>query len=79
MEKNLYKIENKKIKYIEKNLKLENNLSKQKKYYDYDDIEYKGIRGIRNLFNLTIDEDYYRPIRSNSAFNGNYFEYESMR
>ena len=79
MEKNLYKIENKKIKYIEKNLKLENNLSKQKKYYDYDDIEYKGIRGVRNLFNLTIDEDYYRPIRSNSAFNGNYFEYESMR
>ena len=79
MEKNLYKIENKKIKYIKKNLKLENNLSKQKKYYDYDDIEYKGIRGVRNLFNLTIDEDYYRPIRSNSAFNGNYFEYESMR
>ena len=64
---------------MKKNLKLEKNLSKQRKYYDYDDIEYKGIRGVRNLFNLTIYEDYYKPIRSNSAFNGNYFEYKSMR
>ena len=37
----LYRIENKKKKEIEKNLlKLEKNLSKLKRYYDYDDIEY---------------------------------------
>ena len=29
-----------------------------KKYYDYGDIEYKGIRDMRNLINLPIDEDY---------------------
>ena len=49
--RNLYEIKNKKnlsqskIKKIEKNsLELEESLSKIKKYYDYDDIEYKGIR-----------------------------------
>ena len=48
---NLYETENEKstseskIKEIEKNLTgLEENLSKTKKYYDYDDIEYKGIK-----------------------------------
>ena len=30
----------------------------------------------RNLFN-GIDEDYYRPIRTKNAFNGNYVQYES--
>ena len=51
--KNLYEIENEKnsseskIKEIERNLaKLEENLSKTKKYYDYDDIEYRGIRNV---------------------------------
>ena len=65
---------------IEKNLlELEKNLSKPKKYYDYDDIEYKGIRNVRNLFDLSTDEDYYKPIITNSAFNNNYIQYESMR
>ena len=56
--KNLYEIENKKnlsaskLKETEKNLfELEESLSKLKKYYDYDDAEYKGIRDVRNLFN----------------------------
>ena len=47
---NIYEIENEKslfeskIKEIEKNLlELEENLSKTKKYYDYDDTEYRGI------------------------------------
>ena len=51
--RNLYEIVNaknlsaSKIKEIEKNpLKLEKNLSKSEKYYDYDDVEYKGIRFI---------------------------------
>ena len=49
--KNLYKIENEKnpseskIKRMERNLnELEENLSKTKTYYDYDDIEYRGIQ-----------------------------------
>ena len=52
--KNLYEIENEKnpseskIKEIERNLtELEENLSKTKKYYDYDDTEYSGIRNVR--------------------------------
>ena len=51
---------------------------KLKKYYNYDDIKYKGIRDVRNLFDLSIDENYYKSIRTNSAFNGNYIEYESI-
>ena len=73
-EKNLSKS---KIKEIEKNLaKLEENLSKTKKYYDYDDSEYRGIRNIRDLFDLSIDEDYYEPILVKSAFDGKYIQYE---
>ena len=56
--RNLYEIENKKnlskskIKEIEQNLiELEESLFKLNKYYDYDDIEYKGIRDVANLFN----------------------------
>ena len=51
------------MKEIERNLtELEENLSKTKKYYDYDDIEYRGITNVRDLFDLSIDEDYYKPI-----------------
>ena len=39
-----------------------------KKYYDKNDQDYKGIRYIENLFNK-IDEDYYKPIKTKSAFN----------
>ena len=69
--KNFYNIKNPKnlsegkIKEIEKNLfKLEESLSRHKKHYDYDDPEYIGIREIclGNLFNESIDEDYYKPI-----------------
>ena len=58
-----YELENKnlsqsKIKEIEKNLfELEESLSKLKKYYDYDDAEYKGIRDVGNLFNQSVDKD----------------------
>ena len=37
--KDLYRIENKKIKKVEKNLKSEKSLSKLKKYHDYDNIQ----------------------------------------
>ena len=40
--------------------------------YDYDDIEYREIRDVRNSFSLSVDEDYYKPIKTNDAFNRNY-------
>ena len=62
-----YEIENEKslfeskIKKIEKNLtELEENLSKTKKHYD--DIEYRGTKSVKDLFDLSIDEYYYKPI-----------------
>ena len=57
-------------------LELEKSLSSLKKYYDYDGIEYQGIKDIRNLFD-EINEDYYKPTKTKSTFNGNYIEYES--
>ena len=45
-------------------------------YNDNEDHDYKGIRQIENLFN-EINEDYYKPIKTNGAFNDNYMEYES--
>ena len=66
------------MKEIEKNLfELEKSLSNFKKYRPQDDFEHKSLRDIRNLFNQSIDEDYYKPIRTKSTFNGNYTEYES--
>ena len=50
-------------------------LSKLRKYYDYDDIVCKGNRYVRNLLNLSIDENYYKPIRANKSFNNSYIEY----
>ena len=73
--RNICEIENKsylstqKIKENEENcIELKYNLSRLKKYYDYDDIECKGIRDIGNSFNLSIDEDYYKPIRTIRVF-----------
>ena len=81
--KSLSEIENKKDlfasreKEIKENLlELEEKLSRLKKYYDKD--ECKGTKSIRNLFDLPIDEDYYKPIITNSTFNSNYIQYESM-
>ena len=60
--KDLYRIENKKnlstttINKTEKIWKLEKNLSKLKKYYNYDDIEYRGVRGVKSLLDLSIDK-----------------------
>ena len=48
----------------------------QKKYYDYDDTEYKRIRDVKDLFDLSIDEDYFKLIITNSAFNNNYTQNE---
>ena len=66
------------MKETERNLlELEENLFRPKRNYDYDDTEYKGIRDVKDLFDLSIDEDYYKPIITNGAFNNNYIQYES--
>ena len=76
--KDLYKIKNKKIGEVEKNLKLEKCLSQLKKYYYYeDDIKYRGIMDVKTLIDLSTDEDYYKPVRTNDAFNSNHVEYKS--
>ena len=73
-----HKFSKSKINETRRNLtELEENLYKTKKYYDYDDIEYKGIRNIKDLFDLSIDEDYRKPIITKGAFNGNFIQYES--
>ena len=48
-------------------------------YRDYDDYEYKGIKDTKDLFKLSIDKDYYKPILVKSGYNGNYVQYESKR
>ena len=82
IKKNLYEIENKKghlkSKKTQKYLNnLEKRIYKLNKYYDYDDVKYRGIRNIKDLFDLSISEYYYKPIIVNSAFNNNYIQYES--
>ena len=82
--RSLYNIKNQKslsapeIKEAEKNLlELEKSLYNLKKYYDNDDnTKYNGISDIGNLSG-EVDEDYYKPIKTKSAFNGNYIEYEN--
>ena len=84
IKRNLYEIENEKnlfaskTKDIRRNLfELKKYLSKIKKYYDYDDVEYRGIRNVKDLFDLSIDEDYYKPIITKGVFINNYIQYES--
>ena len=76
--KNLKNLSTQKIKEIEENLfKLEECLSNLKTYHLQDDFGHRKIRELRNLFNQSIDEDYYKPTKTKSAFNDNYIEYES--
>ena len=64
---------------------MEKTLSSLKKYYDYDDTEYRGIGEIENLFNNLfnrvalnkIDKDYYKPRKAKRAFKNNYIKYAS--
>ena len=46
---NLYEIESNKNPSIQKIEEIEKSLSRLKKYHNYDDAEYIGIRAIRNL------------------------------
>ena len=65
--RNLYEKGNKnilsipEIKVIEKNLlELQKNISKLKKYYNYNDIEYGRIQDVKTLFDLSTDEDHHK-------------------
>ena len=63
---------------MKKNLdELERGLSNTKKYFDYDDAEYRGIKDVKDLSNLLNDEDYYEQIITKGAFNNNCIQYES--
>ena len=58
-----------KIKEIEENIfKLEKRLSNFKKDCYQDDLKHRNIRDIKNLFNQSIDEDHYKPIRTKKCF-----------
>ena len=79
---NLYKIENKNSFSVSKKakkylLQLEQKLFRLKKYYDYDDAEYEGMKDVKDLFNSPTDEDYCKPIIVNGAFSNNYIQCES--
>ena len=82
IKKNLYNIEKRKqfesketIRYLDeldiKILKLDRYLQ------DYDDSEYKGVKDVRDLFKLSINEDYYKPTLAKSGYDNNYTQYES--
>ena len=80
---NLYNIEKRKQfnskrtnKYLDE---LEKKLLKLEKHHHHHhhDYEYRGIKDIKNLFKLSIDKDYYKPILVKSDYNGNYVQYES--
>ena len=82
--KSLYEIENRKnLSASKKTLKCLNKLEKiiykLNIYYDYDDVEYRGIKDINDLFGFSISEDYFKPIIVNNAFNNNDIQYESKR
>ena len=51
---------------------LEKKLIELKKYHNHDDDEYRGIKDIKYLFQLSIDEDYYKPVLFTSGYNNNY-------
>ena len=40
-------------------------------------VAFNGIALSETAFNQSIDENYYKPIRTKSAFNSNYIEYEN--
>ena len=79
-EKQEKKSHTKKLKKVEEDFKkLEEDLNRLERYQynDNEDLEHKGIRRIENLFDKINDKDYYKPIKTNGAFNNNYTEYKS--
>ena len=69
----------KELKKVEKFLiKLEEDINRLEKhcYRDDNDLDYKGIRQIENLFH-EVNKDYYKPIKIKGTFNNNYIQYEN--
>ena len=83
IKKRLYNIESEKKLLNSKRTKkyldeLDKKILKLDRYYrDYDDYEYKGIKDVKDLFKLSVDKNYYKPILVKSGYNGNYVQYES--
>ena len=77
---NLYDIEKRKKISTKKTNKYLDELDKKilqlKKYQDYDDHEYKGIKDIKYLLKPSIDKDYYKPVLVKSGYN-DFVQYES--
>ena len=42
-----------------------------------EEVLVKGKSDVKDLFDLSIDEDYYKPIIKNVAFHNIYIQYES--
>ena len=81
IKKNLYNIEERKQfeskktkRYLDE---LDKKILKLDKYHYHDDYEYRGIKNIQNLFKLSIDKDYYKPILVKRGYNNYYIQYES--
>ena len=79
-------IEKTKKSFYTRKKRLRKRFSSLKKYYDYDDTEYRRIRDIGNLFNGNlfnglalneIDEGYCKPTKTKRTLNSNYTKYES--
>ena len=81
MRENLYNIEKAKQFNSKKTNKYLDELNKKilklEKYHHHDDYEYRGIKNIKDLFKMSIDKDYYKPILVKSGYNNNYVQYES--
>ena len=81
IKRNLYDIEKQRKISLKKTSKyldeLDERITRLNKYHDYDDLEYKGIKDIANLFKILIDKDYYKPKLNKSGYNKNYAQYES--
>ena len=63
-------------KFLEKLNEEDLNRLEKHQYNENDDLDYKEIKQIENLFD-EINEDYHKPIKTKGAFNNNYIEYES--
>ena len=78
--KKIKKSYTKKLQKAEECLKILNEHLKKLKRHRYniiEDIEYKEIKEIQNLFNIINEEDYCRPIKIKHSFDDDYIEYES--
>ena len=79
---NLYNIEKRKQFNLKRTNKYLDELDKKilelDRYdQDYDDYEYKGVRNVHDLFELSVNEDYYKPKLTKSGYDNNYTQYES--